>query len=70
MELTIGKRFGDNQKSKGSEGIRLSRTKTKYLECKFSDVTHEADVELRIDTQIIPKRGSFKYLGSIIQGNG
>lgn len=31
----------------------LSRAKTKYLECKFVDVTHEADVELRIDTQVI-----------------
>lgn len=32
------------------KGFRLSRTKTEYFECKFSDVTHEADVELKIDT--------------------
>ncbi|KAG5608822.1 hypothetical protein H5410_020103, partial [Solanum commersonii] len=42
----------------------------KYLGCKFSDATHEADVKVWIDIQVIPKRGSFKYLGLIIQGNG
>lgn len=52
------------------KGFRLSRTKTEYLECKFSDVTHMADVEGRIDTHVISKKGSFKYMGSIIQGNG
>ncbi|XP_075103438.1 uncharacterized protein LOC107789281 [Nicotiana tabacum] len=29
-----------------------------------------ADVEVKLDAQVIPKRVSFKYLGSIIQGNG
>ncbi|KAG5569286.1 hypothetical protein H5410_059052 [Solanum commersonii] len=35
-----------------------------------SDVMEEADVEVRLATQIIPKRESFKYLGSVIQGSG
>ncbi|WMV31276.1 hypothetical protein MTR67_024661 [Solanum verrucosum] len=30
---------------------------------------HESEVEVKIDTQFIPKRASFKYLDSIIQGN-
>nr|XP_009775483.1 PREDICTED: uncharacterized protein LOC104225402 [Nicotiana sylvestris] len=30
---------------------------------------HEEEVEVKIGTQVIPKRDSFKYLGSIIQGN-
>nr|XP_009793871.1 PREDICTED: uncharacterized protein LOC104240693 [Nicotiana sylvestris] len=34
-----------------------------------SDETHDADVEVKLDAQVIPKRASFKYLGSIIQGN-
>ncbi|KAG5597530.1 hypothetical protein H5410_038762 [Solanum commersonii] len=39
-----------------------SRTKT--------DVSsQEVNGEVRIDTQVIHKSGSFKYLGSIIQGN-
>ncbi|XP_070028564.1 uncharacterized protein [Nicotiana sylvestris] len=42
---------------------------TEYLECKFGDGTHDADVEVTLDAQVIPKRASFKYLGLIIQGN-
>nr|XP_009761835.1 PREDICTED: uncharacterized protein LOC104213957 [Nicotiana sylvestris] len=51
-----------------SKGFKLSRTKTEYLECKFSE-THDAYVEVKLDAQVISKRVSFKYLGSIIQGN-
>ncbi|XP_070020888.1 uncharacterized protein [Nicotiana sylvestris] len=53
-----------------SKGFKLSRTKTEYLECKFSGVLGEADGVVRLDSQVIPKRESFKYLGSIIQGDG
>lgn len=34
-----------------SNKFRLSKTRTKQLKCKSSDVTHEVDVEVRIDTQ-------------------
>ncbi|XP_070057505.1 uncharacterized protein [Nicotiana tomentosiformis] len=40
-----------------------------YLECKFNEVTQEADMGVRLDTQFIARKESFKYLGSIIQGN-
>ncbi|KAG5574928.1 hypothetical protein H5410_055062, partial [Solanum commersonii] len=50
-------------------GRRPSKTKTKYLEYRFSDETHEIDNEVRLDIQIIQKRGSFKYLLAIIQGS-
>ncbi|XP_070050175.1 uncharacterized protein [Nicotiana tomentosiformis] len=30
-----------------SKGFKLSRTKTKYLECKFSDASGEADMDVR-----------------------
>ena len=53
-----------------SKGFKLSRTKTEYLECKFGVEPTEAGVEVRLDSQVIPKRGSFKYLGSVIQGIG
>ncbi|XP_070015932.1 uncharacterized protein [Nicotiana sylvestris] len=53
-----------------SKGFKLSRSKTEYLECKFSDERHQEEVEVKTDTQVIPTRDSFKYLGSIIQGNG
>lgn len=44
-----------------SEGFRLGRDKRKYLECKFSDIAHVVDIEIRIETQVIPKKESFKY---------
>ncbi|WMV39928.1 hypothetical protein MTR67_033313 [Solanum verrucosum] len=53
-----------------SKGFRLSRTKTEYLGCKFSDVVDETDVEVRLAAQIIPKKESFKYLGAVIHGSG
>ncbi|KAL3363599.1 hypothetical protein AABB24_012720 [Solanum stoloniferum] len=53
-----------------SKGFRLSRTKTEYLGCKFSDAVDEADGEVRLDTQIIPKKESSKYLGAVIQRSG
>ncbi|XP_075077208.1 uncharacterized protein LOC142163951 [Nicotiana tabacum] len=37
------------------------------MECKFSGVIQEAGVDVRLDTQVILKRRSFKYLGSINQ---
>ncbi|KAF3622310.1 Homeobox protein knotted-1 like 3 [Capsicum annuum] len=53
-----------------SKGFRLSRSKTEYLECKFSEVSHESDVVVKLDTHSISKRNSFKYLASMIQQNG
>ncbi|XP_016489920.1 uncharacterized protein LOC107809760 [Nicotiana tabacum] len=52
-----------------SKDFKLSRPKTEYLECKFNNGMYEEEVEVKISTQAIPKRDSFKYLESIIQGN-
>ncbi|XP_070055294.1 uncharacterized protein [Nicotiana tomentosiformis] len=54
----------------GSKGFKLSRTKTKYLEWKFCGETQGGEGEVRLDSQVIPRRGSFKYIGSIIKGDG
>ncbi|XP_070048567.1 uncharacterized protein [Nicotiana tomentosiformis] len=43
-------------------------TKTEYLECKFSVEPGEVDVDVRLESQVIPSRGNFKYLGSVIEG--
>ncbi|KAM3322064.1 hypothetical protein P3S67_003215 [Capsicum chacoense] len=53
-----------------SKGFRLSRSKTEYLECKFNDVRLENEVVVKLESQEVCKRDSFKYLGSVIQGNG
>ncbi|XP_070007787.1 uncharacterized protein [Nicotiana sylvestris] len=50
------------------KGFRLSRKKMEYLECKFGAEPTEAGGEMRLDSQVIPKRSSFKYLGSVVQG--
>ncbi|XP_070004478.1 uncharacterized protein [Nicotiana sylvestris] len=54
---------------RGSKSFKLSRTKIEYLECKFSEGTHKAEVNVKLDSQVITIRDSFKYLGSAIQGN-
>ncbi|XP_070002487.1 uncharacterized protein [Nicotiana sylvestris] len=51
-----------------SKGFKLSRIKMEYLECKFSTEPWEVGVDVRLESRVIPSRGSFKYLGSIIQG--
>ena len=53
-----------------SKGFRLSRTKTEYLEYKFSVELDESSVEVRLAAQIILKSERFKYLGSVLQGSG
>ncbi|XP_070052709.1 uncharacterized protein [Nicotiana tomentosiformis] len=53
-----------------SKGFKLSKTKMKYLECKFNAEPREAGMEVRLESQVIPKRDSFKYLGSVIQRDG
>ncbi|XP_047250118.1 uncharacterized protein LOC124885900 [Capsicum annuum] len=40
--------------------FRLSRTKTEYFECKFSDLSHEASVVVKLDSQVIQKRKCLK----------
>ncbi|KAM3238309.1 hypothetical protein P3L10_013340 [Capsicum annuum] len=52
-----------------SKGFKLSRSKTEYMECKFSEVRQKDDVVVRLDSQEIRKRDSFRYFGSMIQGN-
>ncbi|KAG5591265.1 hypothetical protein H5410_041779 [Solanum commersonii] len=51
-----------------SKRFRLSRTKTKNLECKFSDAMHEVGVEVRFDVQVVPKRGCFKLASGVLCG--
>ncbi|XP_070011302.1 uncharacterized protein [Nicotiana sylvestris] len=68
--IDVNERLEVWRQSLESKGFKLSRTKTKYLECKFSAETGEVDVDVRLESQVIPSRGSFKYLGSVIHGGG
>ena len=52
-----------------SKGFRLSRTKTEYMRCEFSGVRSE-DVDVTLAGQVVPRRDTFRYLGSMLQSDG
>ena len=52
-----------------SKGFRLSRTKTEYMKCEFSGVRSD-DGDVTLAGQIVPKKDSFRYLGSMLQYDG
>jgi hypothetical protein len=49
--------------------FRLSRSKTEYMKCDFSATTHE-ERDVKLDGQVVPKKDTFHYLGSILQKDG
>ncbi|XP_075095357.1 uncharacterized protein LOC142173630 [Nicotiana tabacum] len=38
-----------------SKVFKLIKTETEYLECKFNNVTQETNMEVKLETQVIPK---------------
>ncbi|XP_019233214.1 PREDICTED: uncharacterized protein LOC109213831 [Nicotiana attenuata] len=44
--------------------VLIDETRDSFSE---SGISGEADMDVRLDSQVIPKKGSFKYLGSVIQ---
>jgi hypothetical protein len=52
-----------------TKGFRLSRSKTEYMKCDFSATTQE-EGDVRLNGQVVPKKGTFHYLGSMLQKNG
>jgi hypothetical protein len=52
-----------------AKGFRLSRSKTEYMKCDFSATTQEKG-DVRLDGQVVPKKDTFRYLGSMLQKNG
>jgi hypothetical protein len=51
------------------KGFRLSRSKTEYMKCDFSTTTQE-EGDIRLDGQVVPKKDTFRYMGSMLQKNG
>ncbi|XP_070017583.1 uncharacterized protein [Nicotiana sylvestris] len=64
----VNERLGVWRQTLKSKGFKLSRTKMEYLECKFNTGPGEVDMDVRLESQVVPRRGSFKYLGSVIHG--
>jgi hypothetical protein len=46
--------------------FRLSRSKTEYIKCDFSATTQE-ERDVRLDGQVVSKKDTFYYLGSMLQ---
>jgi hypothetical protein len=40
-----------------------------YIRCDFSATTQE-EGDVRLDSQVVPKKYTFRYLGSMLQKNG
>ncbi|PKA53114.1 ubiquitin-protein ligase E3 C [Apostasia shenzhenica] len=53
-----------------SKGFHLSRSKTEYMECTFSQERNTYIGDVTIGDQIVKKSEHFRYLRSIIQNDG
>ncbi|XP_065864081.1 uncharacterized protein [Euphorbia lathyris] len=53
-----------------SRGFKLSRSKTEYLECKFSGRRGREAGTITLDGRVVQASDCFRYLGSIIQTDG
>jgi hypothetical protein len=40
------------------------------MKCDFSATTQEGEGDVRPDGQVVPKKDTFRYLGSMLQKNG
>jgi hypothetical protein len=49
-----------------AKGFRFSRSKTEYIKCDFSATMHE-EGDVRFDGQVVPKKDTFHYMGSMLQ---
>ncbi|KAL6584159.1 hypothetical protein OROMI_003448 [Orobanche minor] len=53
-----------------ARGFRLSRSKTEYMECRFSDNSDREAERITFDGKVVHGSTFFRYLGSIIQKDG
>jgi hypothetical protein len=49
-----------------AKGFRLSRSKKEYMKCDFSATTQE-EGDVRLNGQVVSKKDTFRYLGSMLQ---
>jgi hypothetical protein len=52
-----------------AKDFRLSRSKMEYMKYDFSATTQD-EGNVRLDGQVVPKKDTFRYLGSMLQKNG
>ena len=44
----------------------MSRTKTEYIKCDFGGAAQE-EGDVSLEGQVVPKKDTFRYLGSMLQ---
>jgi hypothetical protein len=52
-----------------AKSFRLSRSKTDYMKYDFSATTQDKG-DVRLVGQVVPKKYTFRYLGSMFQKDG
>jgi hypothetical protein len=52
-----------------SKGFRLSRTKIEYVRYDFDTTTHE-EGDVSLEGQVVSRKDTFLYLGSMLQIDG
>ena len=52
-----------------SKDFRLSRTKTEYMRCDFGTTAREKE-DINLEGQVVPRKDTFQYLGSMLQRDG
>ena len=53
-----------------SKGFTLSRSKTEYMKCEFATTRGDDQEPVDMLGQEVPKKDTFRYLGSILQKKG
>jgi hypothetical protein len=48
-----------------TKNFSLSKSKTEYMKCDFNATTQE-EGNVRLDGQVVPKKDTFRYLGSML----
>jgi hypothetical protein len=73
--LVDGSRTGVNQKLElwrrtlEAKSFMPSRFKIEHMKCDFNATTQEKE-NVRLDGQVVPKKDTFHYLGSMLQKDG
>ncbi|XP_076935282.1 uncharacterized protein LOC143601887 [Bidens hawaiensis] len=52
-----------------SKGLRISRSKFKYLHCNFGGINDDEEIQIAIEDQVVTWVTKFKYLGSLVQSD-
>lgn len=53
-----------------SNGLKISRTKTEFLHCNFSNTVADTVPQIKLGDTVLPQCEKFKYLGSMVNQEG